>query len=145
MFVKGISLPCLTVLTLSLVAPASSQSQEAIVEIITLSPEIGETIDREERDRYALFPASKNFHSAVIVRRTDGSYSAKITEEIEGELKTRLLPIDQTVFEQLRLHISGPLPQVATFRARENPVIVITDIYGKQIEGKLLGLSLIHI
>ena len=142
MFAKTTFSLCLTTLTLTLFAHTPLQSQETgNEEIITLSPEIGETIDRKERDRYGLFPASMNFYSAVIIRRTDGSYAAKITEEIVGKTKTRLLPIDQSVFEQLRLHIRGPFTQVATFRARENPVIVITDIYGKQIEGKLLGME----
>jgi len=142
MFAKTTFSLYLTTLTLTLFAHTPLQSQETgNEEIITLSPEIGETIDRKERDRYGLFPASMNFYSAVIIRRTDGSYAAKITEEIVGKTKTRLLPIDQSVFEQLRLHIRGPFTQVATFRARENPVIVITDIYGKQIEGKLLGME----
>jgi|GEM_PF-2262164 len=64
MFAKATSLLCLMTLTLSLVAHTASECQEAIDEVIILSPEIGETIDRQERDLCRLFSASQNFPSA---------------------------------------------------------------------------------
>jgi hypothetical protein len=71
-------------------------------QIIAISPRVGETIDREERDRYGLFQASVNFQSAVILQQPDGNYVAEITEERNGEKEIRMLSIDRRTLDQLR-------------------------------------------
>ena len=74
--------------------------------VIVISEKVGETIDREERSRYRLFPGSLNFLSAIILQLPDSSYAAEITEEKEGIKQVRTLPIDQETLEKLREHIN---------------------------------------
>ena len=82
MFAKSFQIVCLVTLVMMFIAETPLQAQKAAGEIIVLSPQVGETIDREERERYGLFPASQSFHPAVIIQRPDGSIVAEITEEI---------------------------------------------------------------
>lgn len=48
-------------------------------EVVILSPKIGEAIDTSEREYYHIFPAVKNFISAVIVKLPNGKYEARFT------------------------------------------------------------------
>lgn len=90
---------------------ASSEWREG--KVIVISPKVGESIDRDERDRYQLFPGSLNFLSAVILQLPDSSYVAEITEEQDGDKKVRTITIDQHILDELRGLIDtgvGPSP-----------------------------------
>jgi len=109
--------------------------------VIVLSPEVGETIDRQERDRYNLFPASQGFHSATVLQKPDGSYVAEITEERNGSKQVRTLPIDQQTLDIMRTHLEEPALQGPSVLARKNRVIIINKDLPQEIEGRLLGLQ----
>jgi hypothetical protein len=115
---------------------ASSEPQED--KVIVISPDVGETIDQEERDRYALFPNSQDFHSAVILQKPDGNYVAEITEMKEGERDVRRVPISWQKLVELREQID---PVEVSFRAIENPRIVVTYRKHQLMEGRLLGFD----
>jgi hypothetical protein len=124
-----------------MVPVVNSQAQEK-EQIVNLGPEVGETIDRQERDRYELFPASENFHSAVIVRRADGSYAAEITETDEGVKKTRNLPIDQSTVELLRERFSTPRPRSGKrLLNKVGPRIRIEVRDGQRFTGSIQDIS----
>ena len=56
---------------------------------VILSDKVGEEIDREERNKYSLFPNIKGFQSAVLLQSSDGNYAFEITclSEKTGEEK----------------------------------------------------------
>jgi hypothetical protein len=77
-------------------------------QVIVISPRVGEVIDREERNRYQLFSASRDFHCAGIFQLPDSSYVAEITENTDGVKRIRTLPIDQRTLDLLREQIARP-------------------------------------
>ena len=64
-------------------------AQEEEGEVIIVSERVGEEIDKEERDKYELFPHFKDFHSAVLLKMPDNIHVFKITQmdKQTGELK----------------------------------------------------------
>lgn len=58
--------------------------------VIIISERVGEEIDREERDKYNLFPGVPGFQSAIFYANSDSTYFLEINylDEKSGELKT---------------------------------------------------------
>jgi hypothetical protein len=132
---------CLVAAALMLIPGEILQAQEK-GKVIILSPMVGETIDREERDYYGLFPASQNFSSAVIFQQSDGSHVAEITEEIKGTQQIRRRIMDQQTLQQFREHINAFETSTETYRrAVKNSPIIINKGLPLQMEDKLLGLK----
>ena len=141
MVIKSAEILLLANLTLALILGEGAYAQEGENRVV-ISPKVGETIDREERDYYGLFPASQNFYSAVIFQLPDGSYVAEITEEIEGTKQIRRRPMDQQTLQQLREHINLFETSTETYRrAIKNPPLIINKGLPLQMEGRLLGLK----
>ena len=83
-----------------------TQTEEG--EIIVISERVGEVIDLEERNRFNLFSGVKDFRSAILFKRLDGSYAFKMTfvadttgeEKIQGrkvQTKAEEPPIEESL------------------------------------------------
>lgn len=128
-------------IALLLVSPEWVQAQGE-KRAVNFGPDVGETIDRQERDRYGLFPAARNFHSAVIIQRSDGSYEAEITERKNGKTLVRTLPIDIQTLDALRDVMSGPKPSLESrFTEYQGQVVRLGTSNGPQLNGALNSAS----
>lgn len=108
-------------------------------QVIVISPKVSETIDREERDRYGLFPDTHDFHTAVILQKPDSSYVVVITEKYRGSRKVRTRPIDRLTLDELHNQIDSVR---VSFQAERTPLIVVVRGPHRQIKGKLMGMEL---
>jgi hypothetical protein len=66
------------VVLLSFVAVDRGLSQDTTGTVVNLTEKMGPTIDLEERNYYQMFLNYKDFKSAILLQRTDGSYIFKI-------------------------------------------------------------------
>ena len=93
-------------------------------QVIVINPKVGVVIDREERDRYHLFSASRDFHCATIFQLPDSSYVAEITENTDGVKRVRTLPIDQRTLDLLGEQIAQPRRSPAATGQRSKASLV---------------------
>jgi hypothetical protein len=100
--------------------------------LVIVSDKVGEAIDKEERERYNLFPQIKGFKSAIFLKLQDGSYVAEVTYEEEGEEKKQLIPQSANAFISVIATIDGL--STGTIRS-----FTLTD--GNTIQGKLVSIS----
>ena len=109
--------------------------------VIIISPKVGEVIDLEERNRYKFFQAFSEFKSAVFLQLPDSTFAVKIVYLENGVQKSQLWKLS---VQELQRNYKQPIdmsePQRLSFRAKENPLIVI-NWQNQQIEGRLLGLE----
>ena len=108
--------------------------------VMVISPQVGETIDREERDRYWLFPGCQNFFCAAVLQLPDSHHVMEVTEEKKGVKQARTFAIDGQMMLQLREWLERPRSS-ETYYATSNPMILITGWQQQQMEGRLLGLE----
>ncbi len=82
-------------------------SQDTTGTIVNLTEKIGSTIDLEERNFYKLFQGIKNFESAILLQRKDGSYLFKINSIKENDPVVSIdwFPCAKEEIERVRMQI----------------------------------------
>jgi len=82
-------------------------AQEEEGKIITISERVGDEIDKEEREKFELFPNIKGFQSADLLKLSDNRYVFRITylDEQTGELKIELKQVSQESINNIRYQI----------------------------------------
>jgi hypothetical protein len=92
------------VLLLLILLSTMGLAQDTTGTIVILSDKIGPTIDLEERDFYKMFMSIRNFESAVLMQRPDGSYTFKVIVKKESELSgtIRWFPMTEDEIEFIR-------------------------------------------
>lgn len=84
--------------------------KEVPVGIIIISDRVGEVIDRQERDKYNLFPLGEGlkFQSTVFYRQSNGEYIMEITylDEKSGEQKTEQTHITESMIKTYQNQIN---------------------------------------
>jgi hypothetical protein len=83
---------------------AFAEEQETI---IIISVEVGEVIDKEEREHYQLFQQVNGFKSATFLQLVDGSYAAEIAYEKEGEERIYRIILSEADIAVLRDEIEN--------------------------------------
>ncbi len=77
--------------------PALAQGGKTLLEL----PRVGETIDRNERDYFGVFPSIMNFERAIFTRDTAGVYTAHVwTRRSGGAYELRTLTFHRQTFLQ---------------------------------------------
>lgn len=140
MFTKFFKTLLLVSVALMLVPGVRSHAQEE-GKVIVISPKVGEVIDLEERNRHKLFQTFSEFKSAMFLQLPDSTFAVKIVYLENGVQKSQLWKLS---VQELQRNYKEPIdmsePQSLSFRAKENPLIVI-KWQNQQIEGRLLGLE----
>jgi len=82
-------------------------AQEEEGKIITISERVGDEIDKEEREKFELFPNIKGFQSADLLKLSDNRYVFRITylDEQTGELKIEFKQVSQESINNIRYQI----------------------------------------
>ncbi len=80
-------------------------------EIVFINEKVGKMIDREERNKYNLFPSIKAFQSAVLYNYRFGSYLWKVTylDETTGEEKIKWISPTELELTRIGVHKETPL------------------------------------
>ena len=86
---------------------ARREEEERGGEIIIISEQVGNEIDREERDKYKLFQDIKGFQSAVFIKLPDKRYLLKIVykEEQTSDLKVDRIQQSEESINNIRYNI----------------------------------------
>jgi len=82
-------------------------AQEKEGEVIIISERVGEEIDKEEREKFGLFPDIIGFQSAVLLKLPDNTYFFEIThlDEQTGELKIERIKASEESIYNIRYQI----------------------------------------
>lgn len=80
-------------------------------EVIILSDDIGPEIDRDENDRYGLFPGIPDFISAKIIQKPDSLYVIWVTFEKDGQQTYKTAELSKEVLKRL-YELVGGIPTV---------------------------------
>jgi hypothetical protein len=116
---------------------------------ITVNPLIGDTLSKDERDYYKLFPGIEDFQTAVFYLNPDSSLDAKITYLFEGQQRDTIIQ-NYKKLESLSYHIYARYaldqenPESATYLhpsdyRRGSEVGIYTE-NGEEITGELLSV-----
>lgn len=114
------------------IIPFGGATAEEHGKVIIVSSKLGEVIDVEERDRYALFPQIKGFKSAVFLRLSDNSIVAEVTYEKNGEEKIIRIPQSEIDIITLADYIE---------KVSKGKIQTFSLADGAKTEGKLVSVS----
>lgn len=106
-------------------------AQEEEGEIITISERVGEEIDKEEREKFELFPNIKGFQSAYLLKLPDNRYVFRITylDEQTGELKIELKQVSQESINNIRYQIDIKPWEILKIIEARKPQDLKKDVY----------------
>ena len=100
--------PGLVILVVALtILPLRSSAQEEQGEVVVISEQVGEEIDKEEKNNFGLFPNIKGFQSAVCFKLADDKYVLKITylDEQSGESNIERIQVSEESINNIRYQI----------------------------------------
>jgi hypothetical protein len=142
-FLKFISIVSIALMVIEL-SPLPVARAEEKEEVIVVSILVGEEIDREERERYELFPQFEGFTSAVFLKLHDGSYVVEVTYIEEGEEKIERIIQTKTAIESLKYYIENYdilKPRLSEIEIKEKEVVrkVKTPFNSKRALGEVMG------
>jgi hypothetical protein len=103
----------LWILFVFLFAEAFSFPQDSTETVVILSGKVGPTLDLEERNYYRMFAAHRQFESAVLVQKPDGTYAFKIFSRTKDGAPGGIawMPVTRAEVERIRRYIeiyAGP-------------------------------------
>ncbi len=128
------------VLVLSWIASFNIALAEDQEKVIVISEIVGEMIDAEEREQFALFPQIEGFKSAVFLQLSDSSFVAEVTYEEDGEEKTTRIPQSEIAIKSLKSFIEkvseGKIQSfsLADERKTEGELVSISEKVGASID-----------
>ena len=93
--------PALLFISIFILSFNQLYAQEEESEIFIISERVGEVIDKEEINKYNLFPGVKGLQSVVFIKLPDGSYVLKATyiDVTTGEEKVEITPITESIIK----------------------------------------------
>lgn len=134
------------VLLLLFLASARGISQDTTGTVVILSEKLGPTIDLEERNNYQMFQGFKDFQSAVLLQKPDGSYLFKIISKKEDDPSVSIGWLPCTAEEVLR--VRQQIDPDEKFDTSPYPAGVPASIYVRVRDteyGELEGLTRINV
>ena len=104
---KGVLFTLLIAISTCFIALTHLFAQEKESERVIISEKLGDVIDLEERNKYKLFMATKNFKSAILLKLNDENYAFKIIylDDVTGEENIKWIPRTESEIKSIRILI----------------------------------------